>query len=82
MPANGDTRGLRASTWLLTASGVWLVGLGAYFVILRPALLPEDSRYMGTTMAQLRDAAPGLEFSIGTVTEQKTVAACHQPSCA
>ena len=49
------------STWLLFACGVWLVGLGLYFIVLRPPLLPEDSRFMGTTLAQIRTAVPGLE---------------------
>jgi hypothetical protein len=52
---------LRTATWLLTACGIWLVALGVYFVALRPALLPEDPRFMGTTLAQLRQAAPGME---------------------
>jgi hypothetical protein len=52
---------LRTATWLLTASGIWLLGLGIYFIALRPALLPEDPRYMGATLAQLRQAAPGME---------------------
>ena len=46
---------------LLAACGVWLVGLGLYFIVLRPPLLPEDPRFMGTTIEQLRVAAPGLE---------------------
>ena len=50
-----------ASRWMLIACGVWLVALGVYFIILRPPLLPEDSRFMGTTLEQLRLAAPGLE---------------------
>lgn len=51
----------RAAMWLLTALGVWLVALGAYFVFVRPALLPEDPRFIGATLARLREAAPGLE---------------------
>ena len=46
------------STWLLMACGGWLVGLGIYFLVLRPPLLPEDLRFMGTTLTQLREAAP------------------------
>jgi hypothetical protein len=61
MPATDRSGYLRASSWLLTASGIWLVGLGAYFIALRPPLLPEDPRFMGATLAQLRQAAPGLE---------------------
>lgn len=46
---------------MITVCGVWLVGLGLYFIVLRPPLLPEDSRYMGTSLAVVRTAAPGLE---------------------
>ena len=49
------------SRWMLTACGVWLVALGVYFIVLRPALLPEDPRFMGTTLEQIRIAVPGLE---------------------
>lgn len=51
----------RASTWMMLACGLWLIALGLYFILLRPPLLPEDSRFMGTTLDQLRLAAPGLE---------------------
>ncbi len=51
----------RFSTWMLTTCGVWLVGLGLYFIFLRPPLLPEDPRFMGTTLEQIRISVPGLE---------------------
>ena len=51
----------RGSSWMLIACGVWLVGLGIYFTILRPPLLPEDLRFMGTTLPQIRTAVPGIE---------------------
>jgi hypothetical protein len=51
----------RISMWLLTACGAWLIALGAYFILVRPALLPEDPRFIGTALEQLREAAPGLE---------------------
>lgn len=60
MPASDRSGLLRVSTWLLNAAGVWLVVLGVYFIALRPALLPEDPRFMGTTLAQLVQVAPGL----------------------
>jgi hypothetical protein len=41
--------------------GVWLIGLGLYFVFLRPALLPEDLRYLGATLREIQSAAPGIE---------------------
>ena len=50
-----------AASWLLMACGVWLVGLGLYFIFVRPPLLPEDARFMGVTPGQLRSAVPGLE---------------------
>jgi ABC-type Na+ efflux pump permease subunit len=62
-----ESRGLPVSAWLLIACGVWLVGLGFYFVALRPPLLPEDLRFMGTTLAQIRQASPGLEGWLKTV---------------
>lgn len=49
------------STWMLIVCGVWLVGLGLYFIILRPPLLPEDPSFMGTSLAHIRTATPGLE---------------------
>ena len=47
--------------WMLTACGVWLVALGFYFIVLRPPLLPEDPRFMGTSLEQIRVSVPGLE---------------------
>ena len=46
---------------MLIACGVWLVGLGLYFIWLRPPLLPEDPRFIGVTLTQIRAAVPGLE---------------------
>ncbi len=50
-----------ASAWLITACGLWLLGLGHYFIALRPPLLPEDTRFMGAAAVQIQAAAPGLE---------------------
>lgn len=49
------------ASWLIAACGVWLVGLGLYFIALRPPLLPEDTRFMGATATQIQAAVPGLE---------------------
>jgi hypothetical protein len=51
----------KVSTWMLMACGIWLIALGLYFIFLRPPLLPEDLRFMGTSLAQVRAAVPGLE---------------------
>ena len=59
MRARTRTRPL--STWMLIACGIWLVLLGLYFIFLRPPLLPEDTRFMGSSLAQVRAAVPGLE---------------------
>ena len=41
--------------------GIWQVALGLYFLFLRPALLPEDLRYIGATLREMQSAAPALE---------------------
>ena len=58
---NVFSRNRHVSTWMLIACGVWLLGLGLYFIVVRPPLLPEDARFMGTTLAQVQTAVPGLE---------------------
>ncbi len=50
----------RLSTWLFLACGVWLVALGGYFALFRPPLLPEDPRYIGSTLADIQEQVPGL----------------------
>lgn len=60
MIAEASTRH-RIAAWLLAGCGAWLIGLGVYFIALRPPLLPEDPRFIGTSLDQLRHAAPGLE---------------------
>jgi hypothetical protein len=49
-----------ASSILLALNGIILMGLGLYFVLLRPPLLPEDPRFMGTTLAEIQTSLPGL----------------------
>ncbi len=49
------------SSWLLVGCGFWLVVLGLYFIAVRPPLLPEDARFMGTSSAQIHAAVPGLD---------------------
>ena len=36
------------------------MGMGAYFAFLRPPLLPEDLRYLGTSLAQIQSTIPTL----------------------
>ena len=44
----------------LALGGAILMALGLYFAFLRPPLLPEDPRFMGSTLAQVQEALPGL----------------------
>ena len=58
---------LQLSGKVFVVCGLWLVVLGLYFLLLRPALLPEDPRFMGSSIETLRAAAPGLERWLGNV---------------
>ena len=49
------------SSIVLAAAGLTLIGVGLYFILLRPPLLPEDVRYMDLPMAQLEIIRPRLE---------------------
>ncbi|WP_262048139.1 hypothetical protein [Bradyrhizobium sp. Bra78] len=42
------------SSLLLAGSGVLLIGVGLYFLFVRPSLLPEDVRFMNLTPAELQ----------------------------
>ena len=52
-------RGL--AEWLIAACGAGLMGLRLYFIFFRPALLPEDTRSIGSSLAEIRATLPGLE---------------------
>ncbi len=58
---------MRIAGKVFAACGLWMVLLGLYFVLFRPSLLPEDPRFMGTSIETLRAAAPGLERWLGHV---------------
>ena len=51
----------------LAAGGLILMAMGLYFGFLRPPLLPEDARYIGTSLVQIRSAVPGLEHWLALV---------------
>ena len=49
------------SSRVLALCGLILIGMGLYFVLLRSALLPEDTRNsLGTPLEEIRIAVPGL----------------------
>ena len=45
---------------VLSLAGIILAGMGLYFIFIRPPLLPEDLRYMGSTLQNVNDNIPGL----------------------
>ncbi|MDX8450680.1 hypothetical protein [Mesorhizobium captivum] len=48
------------SAILLAVFGVALVCIGAFFMFLRPPLLPEDMRFIGTSLAELQAGQPRM----------------------
>lgn len=49
-----------AAAWLFGIGGVVLVGIGGFFLFARPALLPEDLRYLDRADTEIDAAVPGL----------------------
>ncbi len=58
--AVSGTSRLPLSAVIVGGCGLILVAIGLYFLWLRPALLPEDARYIGATLEQLHTLAPGM----------------------
>lgn len=48
------------SATLLGTLGVILIGIGLYFILVRPAFLPEDARYTGVSLAEIQTIAPNI----------------------
>lgn len=48
------------AAWLFGAGGVVLIGLGVFFLFARPALLPEDLRYLQRPAGDIDTAIPRL----------------------
>lgn len=48
------------SSAILALTGMIIVGIGLYFILLRPPLLPEDIRYMRLSAAELEVIGPRL----------------------
>lgn len=49
-----------AASISLGIGGVILAGMGVYFIVLRPPILPEDARYIGASLAQLEASVPRI----------------------
>ncbi len=56
----GALRPCRYATTVLSACGLILMGIGIFFAVARPALLPEDARYLQMTATQIDGAVPRL----------------------
>jgi hypothetical protein len=52
---------------LLLLSGVILVGMGIYFIFVRPPLLPEDLRFIGSYQVELQMAYPQMSVWLSFV---------------
>ena len=79
---SAERRTWALSVILFVACGAWLIALGAYFALLRPPLLPEDARFMGTTVGVIKSELPematwlrhvftvmgGFMFAVGALT--------------
>lgn len=48
------------SSKTLALCGIILMGIGLYFALFRPPLLPEDVRYMGASFAKIESDVPHL----------------------
>lgn len=58
----------RTLSWIvLTAAGIAVMGIGAYFIFLRPPLLPEDLRFLALPASQLDIIRPRLELWLAHV---------------
>lgn len=53
-------KALKLSVLFLLIAGIILVGLGLYFIFIRPSLLSEDLSYMGSTFQNVTNNIPGL----------------------
>ena len=51
----------------LALGGFILIGMGLYFIFLRPPLLPEDLRYIGASLAQVQYTLPELQIWLSHV---------------
>ena len=49
-----------AASISLGIGGVILAGMGVYFIVLRPPILPEDARYIGASLALLEASVPRI----------------------
>jgi hypothetical protein len=61
------TRSVSIADAALVVGGAWLIGLGLYFIVLRPPFLPEDERFIGRSLQEATVALPALVAWLGHV---------------
>ena len=44
---------MMVAAWLYGIAGVINAGIGAFFILLRPSLLPEDLHYLGESQSEI-----------------------------
>jgi hypothetical protein len=60
--------GGRTWSWIVLAvAGIAVMGIGSYFIFLRPPLLPEDLRFLALPASQLDVIKPRLELWLAHV---------------
>ena len=52
---------------LLAGCGVFQIGMGLFFIGLRPTMLPEDERFIGLTLDALAQLSPSLPLWLNRV---------------
>ncbi len=57
---HGRSSAVMTAAWLFGAGGVILIGIGGFFALARPALLPEDLRYLDRSAVEVTTAVPRL----------------------
>jgi hypothetical protein len=50
------------AAWLFGGGGVLLIGIGAFFILVRPPLLPEDLRFLGRSGGEIDEFVPQLRM--------------------
>lgn len=55
------------SATVLALCGILLIGIGLYFILIRPPFLPEDARNVGASISSIQTVAPGMAEWLGRV---------------
>lgn len=55
------------SATILAACGLIMIGIGLYFILVRPSFLPEDARNAGASLKEIQAVAPGFARWLGRV---------------